>query len=186
MNYSVFVSPLFEDLQAYQEAIRIAVYETGMTNLEVTPTGSSPTGILETSRLALHKADIFLGVYASSYGTIMEDQELSLTEYLYAEARLLGIPCLIYLVSPDQRWADEYLKLGYEGSQMRLFLDRLQQENPQIRSFTTPTDLTEKVRLDLMRHRQQAHTLRPFVRRHFLMGMLMIYAVILGVVWRFA
>jgi hypothetical protein len=186
MNYSVFVSYTFEDLQTYQEAVGLALRETGMTNLEVTLKDGKLADHLEISRLALHKADIFLGIYASRYGALIEDHDLSLTEHLYSEACLLGIPRFIYVVSPEQRWADDYLKTGYEGAQMRLFLDRLHQENPHLRFFTTPVDLGEKITLDLMRYRQQSLAVHRFVRRHFLAGMLLVYAVILGIVWRFA
>jgi len=98
---------------------------------------------------SLRKADLFIGIYASRYGDILKDFELSLTEIVYEEALRLQIPRLIYLVDPHASWAVEHLHTNFQGAMMRIFLDRFPQENPEIRYFDTPQDLTQKALLDI-------------------------------------
>lgn len=146
MGIRVFISSTFEDLAIHSQALARAIQENGMTVAEASRDSQNP---VLASVDALRKAEIFVGIYASRYGDILKDFELSLTEILYEEALRLQIPRLIYLADPKASWALEHLHTDFHGALMRIFIDRFPQENPDIRYFDTPQDLTQKVLLDI-------------------------------------
>lgn len=148
MNYSVFVSSTFEDLAAHSQAVLRAMGENGLMAIPVEANLTDPAQFAQANLKALKHAQVFVGIYASRYGDILKNYELSLTELLYEEAGRLKIPRLIYLVDPKASWAIEHLHTNFQGAMMRIFLDRFQND-PEIRYFDTPQDLTQKVLLDL-------------------------------------
>lgn len=147
MGIRVFISSTFEDLALHSQALARAIQENGMTLAEAAP--RDPKNPVLAHVEALRKAEIFIGIYASRYVDILKDFELSLTELLYEEALRLQIPRLIYLADPKASWAIEHLHTDFQGALMRIFIDRFPQENPDIRYFDTPQDLTQKVLLDI-------------------------------------
>lgn len=146
MSIRVFISSTFEDLATHSQALARAIQENGMTLVEAPRDPQNP---VLASVDTLRKAEIFVGIYASRYGDILKDFELSLTELLYEEALRLQIPRLIYLADPKASWAIEHLHTDFQGALMRIFMDRFPQENPEIHYFDTPQDLTQKVLLDI-------------------------------------
>lgn len=142
----IFVSSTFEDLANHYQALVWAIRENGMTVVDVNL--SDAAQLVQANLDALKQAQIFVGIYASRYGDILKEYQLSLTELLYEEAGRFKIPRLVYLVDPKASWAIEHLHTNFQGAMMRIFLDGFQ-NNPEIRSFDTPQDLTQKVLLDI-------------------------------------
>lgn len=142
----IFVSSTFEDLANHYQALVRAIRENGMTIVEVNL--SDAAQLVQANLDALKQAQIFVGIYASRYGDILKEYQLSLTELLYEEAGRFKIPRLVYLVDPQASWAIEHLHTNFQGAMMRIFLDGFQ-NNPEIRLFDTPQDLTQKVLLDI-------------------------------------
>jgi hypothetical protein len=142
---NIFISSTFEDLALHYQSLVRAIRENGMKVAEVPYSQNMVLANIE----SLRKADLFIGIYASRYGDILKDFELSLTEIVYEEALRLQIPRLIYLVDPHASWAVEHLHTNFQGAMMRIFLDRFPQENPEIRYFDTPQDLNQKALLDI-------------------------------------
>ena len=179
LNLNIFVSSTFDDLIDYRQSVNAALRDMGIKTLDVFAEKTQEADLLQTSLLAMQNADLFLGIYASRYGALLDEQDISLTERLYNESDKLELPRFIYIVDPREDWAISYMHTDYYGARMRIFLDRLKQENPNLRHFTTPDDLVEKLTFDLARFRTQQPETRRFKLRHLLMGLLILSGIIL-------
>jgi len=147
----VFLSSTFEDLLIYRQAVEEAVPKLGMITVDVIEFHTRIADIVETSLKALQIADVMVGIYASRYGDILDDYELSLIELVYDEARRRNIPRFLYIVDAKETWPIEYLQTGVRGAMMRMMFDQLAEDRAVRRYFTTPQDLVEKVVFDLAR-----------------------------------
>lgn len=156
MSMRVFISSTFEDLMDYRLAAGRAIQELGMVSLDVVERQTRPQDLIQTSLLALHSADVFVGIYASYYGEPLPPERLSLPEQVYLKARQQGLPCYLYLVDPREAWPMDYLPTGFRGAMMRMFLDRLKGHEGLLRYFSNPDDLAEKVIFDLARFKLEA------------------------------
>ena len=175
----VFVSSTLEDLIEHRQSVGAALRGLGVSTIDVVAEKTEQTDQLQTSLLALHNADLFLGIYASRYGPLLDGQEISLIERLYDESAKLGLPRFIYVVGPREDWAVSFMHTDYYGARMRVFLDRLGQENPNLRHFTTPSDLVEKLTFDLARFRTQQPETSRFRQRHLAIGLLIVSSILL-------
>lgn len=167
----VFVSSTLEDLINHRQAVNEALRRLGLQTVEVTE------NLPETNLYALQQADVFLGIYASRYGESLRQQDISLTERLYDEALHLGIPRLIYVVSPHETWPAEFLQTTAQDGLMRMFVERLTAENPHLRTFTNPSDLADKIIFDLGRLKADSPARTPNWRQ-VVIGLLIIGAVL--------
>lgn len=184
MSQRVFVNSTFEDLILHRQSVAEALRKLNMQSVDVVETNTPKTDLLQTCLLALHSADLFVGIYATRYGDVLEDEQLSLTERIYEEACLLDVPRFVYVVDAREQWAHAFLHTDYRGAMMRIFLDRVHHENPNLRYFTTPEDLAEKVTFDLARYQPPPKPQTAYSRRHFLIGMLIVWLVMLAVALR--
>jgi hypothetical protein len=163
----------------HRQSVGAALRGLGVNTIDVVAEKTEQVDLLQTSLMALHNADLFLGIYASRYGPLLDGQEISLIERLYDESATLGLPRFIYVVDPREDWAVNFMHTDYYGARMRVFLDRLGQENPNLRHFTTPDDLVEKLTFDLARFHTQTPDSRRFRGRHLAIGLLIVSSVIL-------
>ena len=179
MSMKVFVSSTLEDLIDHRQSVGAALRGLGVNTIDVVAERTEQADQLQTSLLALHNADLFLGIYASRYGPLLDGQEISLIERLYDESSKLGLPRFIYVVDPREDWAVSFMHTDYFGARMRVFLDRLSNENPNLRHFTSPNDLVEKLTFDLARFRTQQPEVKRFNQRHLAIGLLIASGILL-------
>jgi len=179
MNLNIFVSSTLEDLNDHRQAVNNALRGMGINTVDVFTERTQQTDLLQTSLMALQNADLFLGIYASRYGELLDGQDISLIERLYEESGRISMPRFIYIVDPREDWAISYLHTDFYGAKMRVFLDRLNQENPNLRHFTSPSDLVEKLTFDLARFRTVQPESRRSNRRHLAIGALIISSILL-------
>lgn len=178
MPQVVFISAHFDTLAGYHQAASDAVRELGLVVVEVLPQHVQAQGLLSLSLQTLSQSDIFIGIYTDHYGMVLPQEQQSLIERLYEEAITLQLPRLIYLLSPSI--PHEAASADVSGSLMRMFWERLKGDNPHLRYFTSPQDLAEKLRFDVGRLKSHGHpSVHTFQRRHFLIGLLLLWAVIL-------
>lgn len=161
----VFLSCSLTDLATHRQAALKAVTSLGWQ--------TEPDSPLE------HPSKLFIGIYAVYYGDILPQEEVSLLEKHYQEACEADIPRLIYVIAPKEVWAADQLHTDERGAWMRMFWDRIHQENPHLRYFTTPSDLEEKIRFDLARLKLENGQQHPLRRKHLWWGMMGL-AVMLG------
>ena len=178
MSLNVFVSSTAEDLNEHRQSVNVALRDLGIKTIDVFSERTEESNLVKTSLMALKNADLFLGIYASHYGTLLEGQDISLIERLYEESGEIGLPRFIYIVDPREDWAIRHLHTDYHGARMRIFMDRLTQENSNLRHFTTPNDLVEKLTFDLARFRTQQPEVRQFNPRHLAVGVLIVALII--------
>ena len=184
MSYRVFVAAEPDELNAHQQSVSDALHDLGMSTVEPATASLASRQYFEASLLGVRGADLFLGIYGTHYGEILPDQELSHTELIYNEALDLKLPCFVYLIDPQQSWVVEHVEGDTEGAMQRIFLDRLQSENPNFRYFTSSRDLAHKVAFDLARYKSEKAGEHSYNRRHFLIGMLILWLVLLIVALR--
>lgn len=179
MSLNVFVSSTFEDLKDHRQLVNSTLRGMGIQTIDVFADRTPESDLLQTSLLAMKSADLFLGIYASQYGTLLDGHEVSLIERLYEESGEIGLPRFIYVVDPREDWAIHYLHTDFYGAKMRIFLDRINQENPNLRHFTSPGDLVEKLTFDLARFRTQQPEPTRRSQRHLAIGLLIVSSIIL-------
>jgi hypothetical protein len=167
----VFVSSTFEDLLSHRHAVADALRQLQLHTVEVSELDRGP--IIKTSLDALIQADIFIGIYASRYGDMLTDWDISFTELLYDEAVRLDKPRCIYVVDPHETWPQTFLQNDMHDAMMRMFLEKLNSENPHLRSFTSPQDLAEKITFDLARLKSEGVKPRRKWRKVLVGGLLM-------------
>jgi hypothetical protein len=179
MSLTVFVSSTLEDLNGHRQSVNTALRGMGVNTVDVFMERTHQADLLQTSLMALQGADLFLGIYASRYGELLDGQDISLIERLYEESGNVGLPRFIYLVDPREDWAVSYMHTDFYGAKMRIFLDRINQENPNLRHFTSPGDLVEKLTFDLARFRTQQPEPTRRSQRHLAIGLLIVSSIIL-------
>jgi hypothetical protein len=184
MSLTVFVSSTLEDLNGHRQSVNTALRGMGVNTVDVFMERTHQADLLQTSLMALQGADLFLGIYASRYGELLDGQDISLIERLYEESGNVGLPRFIYLVDPREDWAVSYMHTDFYGAKMRIFLDRINQENPNLRHFTSPGDLVEKLTFDLARFRTQQPEPTRRSQRHLAIGLLIVSSIILIVALR--
>jgi hypothetical protein len=179
MPTAVFISSSVEDSAPHYQAATQAVRDLGFLALEVLPQHIHSQDRLAVSLQVLAQSEIFVGLYAERYGAILPKEQLSLAERLYEEAIQQRLPRLVYILSPTV--AQDIPNADSNGAMIRMFLDRLKADNPHLRHFSSPQDLADKLRFDLGRWKSQTQRIpaQRFQRRHFLLGLLLVWGGLL-------
>jgi hypothetical protein len=133
----VFVSSTLRELAAERSAVRAAI--EGMNLAPVMfELGARPHPPRELYRSYLAQSDVFVGIYADSYGWVAPGEEVSGLEDEYNLAPE-GMPKLIYLKDP----ADREPKLA-------ALIQRIKADDTvSYVSFSTPEQLAERVSADV-------------------------------------
>ncbi|MFP4323419.1 MAG: DUF4062 domain-containing protein [Anaerolineales bacterium] len=177
MVYRVFVSSTFEDLIRHRQAVTNQLRQMNWQTVDVVGGRAPQEDLLNFSLRALSEADVFVGIYAARYGVRLPGHDTSLDEQLYEAARQRGLPCYVYLVAPGAEWAADYLQTRYPSALWRMFLDRLQADHPDLRTFDTPAELAQHVELDLTAFAATARATPP-QRRHVLLGAVIVLSIV--------
>lgn len=174
----VFVSSTIEDLMQHRAIVAETLRNLGLVTIDVLEAQTRISDLVQTSLLALEHADLFIGIYAARYGEILPDHYISLTELLYNQAFNRKIPRYVYIVAPTADWPLDYLHNDEHASMMKIFLDRLKEENL-VRYFDTPAELSYVISLDLnnLHHTQPMPAIRS-KRRQIFIGMLMVASAV--------
>jgi hypothetical protein len=142
----VFVSSTYRDLVEHRQAVINLLHQTNDLPIAMETFGSKP-GNAETASLdEVGKADVFVGIYAHRYGYVPDDDR-SVTEMEYQEARRLELPCLIFIVADDYE-APALVDHAETDDEAKLMLSRFKRhlmKDHVVDRFTTPDDLADKV-----------------------------------------
>ena len=133
----VFISSTLKEMAPERDAVRAAVEALHLAPV-MFELGARPHPPRALYRSYLEQSDIFVGLYAESYGWVAPDEEISGLEDEY---RLSGnLPALLYVRSPAPAREDRLKQL----------LDRIRQDDrSSYRAFETPEELGRLVADDL-------------------------------------
>jgi formylglycine-generating enzyme required for sulfatase activity len=143
-DLTVYVSATYHDLYAYRSAAMAAVRKLGYRCLgmeEYTAQSALPVDRCTRDAAA---ADIYVGIFAWSYGYVPAGYPESITILEYRAAVAAGAEALIFLVDEEYPWLPGRVD---QGAKKRL-LDRFKAEvrtNSIVESFTTTDDLAARV-----------------------------------------
>ena len=145
----VFVSSTYEDLIPYRDQVRevIAGLEQIVKGMEYF--GSSPSNSLETCLSQVRESKVFISIIAMRYGSIHEEFDLSYSELEYNEAIKNNIPTLVYILDDNHPIPPKFVDTGTKAEKLKTFKDKLKKIHT-VSFFTTPEDLRDKVRRDLV------------------------------------
>ena len=111
------------------------------------------------------RCDIYVGIFAHSYGSIPDGHDRSFTELEYREAQRLGIPSLIFVVDESHSWPDGHRDTSAAIEKLRQLKQELHKGHAPT-TFTTPENLARKVAEALLRHLGSSR--RPTIRENTL------------------
>lgn len=127
-TYRVYISSTHEDLHDYRDAIADAVVKLGMLPIardEVGLANDRNTDYLESQ---IKTADVFIGIYAHSYGTISPIWKKSLIEVEYELALKNNLKTLFYRINPQALWRADFVDRGDDAVMLEAFMQRIKTE----------------------------------------------------------
>lgn len=147
-----FLSSTYEDLKEHRKE---AIHTLDCLGIDVSCMERWPGGPHSPTAASLNhveECDIFVGIYAHSYGFIPTDADISIVEEEYRFARELGKPCFCFLVSKDFHWLPEYMD-GEPGRSKLADLKARLRETVTSCEFTTPDSLGKELAMAIPQHR---------------------------------
>lgn len=100
--FKIFVSSTYEDLKSYREQVRELIAALGFIDIAMEKWTSTPNPPKEEVENALNESDIYVGIFAWTYGSRLKDNGISYTEYEYRLAKKNKIPRLIFMSDPEK------------------------------------------------------------------------------------
>lgn len=108
--------------------------------------GSRPSEPREVAFDEISKCQILIGIYAHRYGTIIEGDDLSITEQEFDFARARRIKTYCYIVDSKHPWSPDLVQKEYT-EKLDKFLNKVKILT--VSFFNTPEDLGSKIAIDL-------------------------------------
>ena len=97
----VFISSTRADLVKERELVLTAIRLLDFKDIAMEYFGADPRESIDVCLEKVRSSDIYVGIIAHRYGSIVEETGKSYTQMEYEEAIENDIPCLIYLRSDD-------------------------------------------------------------------------------------
>ncbi len=145
-KFKVFVSSTWSDLQREREAVEEALGRmctASFSGMEYF--GSQPGTPKEVCLEKVGRADVYIGIFAHTYGYIDSESGLSLTELEYRTARECDIPCLIYMIDESIPVLPAQIEQEPEAlAKLKALKQDLLSKHP-VSSFTDPDNLAVQV-----------------------------------------
>src|SRR5215469_16852538 len=159
MTRRVFISSTSLDLHAYRERVRDTLLNLGLFPVGMEYFGAQGTGDANTVSVdQLVGSDVYLGVYAWRYGTVLPEQRRSVTHQEYEEAVRLDMPRYLFLADPSTdtpSGPDAPFPASVRDPEHRLQLDDFLAEVSRrhvVDFFKTPDDLAARVATALSKY----------------------------------
>lgn len=147
----IFISSTYEDLAKEREAIQRKLFRLKNTiPIDMKYFGSRPDNPVETCIKELSESDVYIGIFAHRYGSIVLNNNISWTELEYNKAKELKKPILIYLTEISEENTISKFVENDDNLFKKLieFKNRLKKEET-ISFFNTPEELAGNVIADL-------------------------------------
>ena len=106
----VFLSSTYLDLIEYRKAAKEALERLDQQVGGMEIFGARDEEPKQVALKQLEKCDLMVGIYAHRYGSILDGDELSITEQEFLHAKSKGIPIFCFLVNEDQQWLPKMME----------------------------------------------------------------------------
>ena len=158
----VFVSSTIEDLREERKKIEeLLEKDPRYQYAGAEGFGSQPDRPKTVSLVELVNCSAYVGIFANRYGSILEGDDVSITELEYRKAKEIDIPCLIYFkqdLASDQTKSDNETGDAIATKKLRQLKEEIKRDNT-ISWFTDPSDLAARVLADLQ-HLDERQTIQ--------------------------
>lgn len=150
----IFVSSTYEDLVPYREEVQRVIVRLEQVVKGMEFFGANPASPLNKCLQTVRESKVYIGIIGMRYGSIEENSGKSYTELEYNEAMENHIPTLIYILNEDHPFPPKFVDKGDRAKMLDEFKARLKSKHT-ISTFTTPSDLGQKIAMDLPRTLEQ-------------------------------
>ncbi|MFN7955852.1 MAG: SUMF1/EgtB/PvdO family nonheme iron enzyme [bacterium] len=113
-SYRVFVSSTYLDNESRRKTVENAILRAGMVPVGMERFAAQTHTIVQASLDEVRSADVFVGIVARRYGSILAGEELSVCELEYGAARKATKPCLMFLIDSRHPFTEQDLDPGPE------------------------------------------------------------------------
>ena len=158
----IFISSTTRDLAQHRGKVMDVLRQMGHQPVASESFPASSVAPVETCLQKVRECDLFIGIIAWRYGYVPEGPEnpewLSLSQLEYREAKLKGIPLLMFLLNPDTDWPSEYRDdvagVGVEGKRIEAFRRDIMRDLT-VSFFRTSHELATLVTIAVANHFSQ-------------------------------
>jgi hypothetical protein len=168
--YRVYISGTPEDLRAHLAMVRDAVIRMGMLPLMNEDFGMIDADGVDAIEARIHQADIFIGVYAYRYGSLIEGEVISVIEKEYNVACRANKRRLLFLIDPAAHWPVSQIERGEGMERLEALMRRIRSETV-YNHFTTPDSLQARVFFGLHQLGASVHRLEGYLEVKPLFGL---------------
>jgi len=106
---NVFISSTTRDLEPYRDEARKWVRNFQLNDIAMERWSANPNPPPTVVREALEQTDVFVGIFAWRYGSVVDGRSVSYIEYEHELARELGKRRLIFLADEDGEWPVKHI-----------------------------------------------------------------------------
>lgn len=140
----VMVSALAKDLPAHRKQVIEACLRVGMSPLPMEQLPADPAEAAAISVRMVDEANIYVGLFASCYGYIPPNSDVSVTEMEYNRAIERGLPCLVFFMHEDHLVRQGDVETGAGAEKLAILKKRI--GTAQVAGFfKSPEDLRGQV-----------------------------------------
>ena len=147
---TVFVSSTYLDLQEHRKEVWDVLEDFDVNVRGMEQFGARSEEPLETCINEVEQSDVYVGIVGYRLGSVHEDRGLSFTQMEYERARELDLEILIYLIDEEAEIKAKHIDKGEKLDKLESF-KRTLRERHTVDTFTTPSDIGEKIRRDFRR-----------------------------------
>jgi hypothetical protein len=144
-----FVSSTFTDLREIREEVRVALRRAGYLDIAMEYLTAEDVRPADKCIALVRECDVFIGIIAWRYGSVLPPHRISITELEYETARDAGKPCLIFLLSEQAPWPVS--RIDSNRRKIEAFRKRLGEANV-VAFFQNRSDIVGKLFEALWKH----------------------------------
>jgi hypothetical protein len=140
------------DLPEHRRHARDACERMSMLPLVMEQMPASPADAATESRRMVEEADFYLGIIAFRYGTILEQEDKSITELEYDRAMERQIPIFIFIAHDEHPVSFRDVEKGAGAPKLEALKERLRKAHV-VRTFRSAEELRTEIISTLAAHR---------------------------------
>lgn len=144
MVRKAMVSSTIRDLPLQRQQVQDACQRQTFFPLMMEHLPASAAEAISASMGLVDQADIYVGVYAYSYGYVPEGHPISVTEMEYNRAVERKIPRLIFIMGKNHPVTIDDVEMGESAEKLKVFKDQVGKENI-VNFFNSPEELRSLV-----------------------------------------
>jgi len=107
--FNIFISSTCDGFKSYREEVRELITALGFNDIAMEKWGANPKPPVNVVKEALEESDIYVGIFAWKYGSLIKNEAVSYTHYEYRIARQLQIPRLVFMTDPNGTFPVRYM-----------------------------------------------------------------------------